>query len=238
MKRLVIVFSTFFLLFNLLTQEVKASFVTVEKNGQVVVNVLASETTTLDVPRPSSLAVTSAASEENPERLISLAKNEDRVSLKIGEDKSFDVTSWKDDLVQIEERQDAKKISISLKDGNFIISQEGASAITGYAIDIDPEKNRLTLDTPTGEKYLSILPFDALESALRAKAITKANNEDFKIAEESGNLSYAISGEKSVNLFNVYNLNMPIEAKVSASTGEILSTNEPVWLKLLSFFLS
>lgn len=238
MKRLVVFILTFLLLFSRLIQEARASFVTIEKDGVVVVNVLASETTSLVVPKPSSLAVTSAADEQYPKNLISLAKDGSEISLKIGKDKTFDVTSWKEDLVLIEERQDAKEISISLKDGFFVISQEGVSAATQYAINVDPEENRLSLDTPTGEKYLAILPYEALESALRARVISKIENKDLQITEENKDLAYTINGEKSFNLLNVYNLVMPIEAKVSASTGEVLSTNEPVWLKLLGFFIS
>lgn len=238
MRKLLSFFFASFFLLTFFAKEAEASLLTVEKDGQLVINVLASETNSLAVPKPSSLAVTSAADEQNPKNLISLAKDGGEVSLKIGKDKTFDVTSWKEDLVLIEERQDAKEISISLKDGFFVISQEGISAATEYSINVDPEENRLSLDTPTGEKYLAILPYEALESALRSRVISRAEDKHLQITEENKDLAYTINGEKSFNLFNVYNLVMPIEAKVSASTGEVLSTNEPVWLKLLGFFIS
>jgi hypothetical protein len=238
MKRLLIGVFLTFCFFTSFTKGAKASFVTMQKSGGVLINVLASETVALKVPTPSSLEVTSAASETNPQNLITLAKEAGKVNLSIGGEKKFDVTSWKDELVQIEERENVKKISIFLKDGNFIISQEGASAETQFPIKIDPVQDRLTVATHSGEKYLAILPTDAVESVLRAKLVSKIDNKNFPISEENKDLAYTVSGEKRINIFNVYNLDVPLEAKVSASTGEIISTNEPVWLKLVSFLMS
>jgi len=215
----------------------QAALVSVNKVGVVTIKVLGKETT-LAVPEPASLEVKSAGESASTTNLISLAKEGDRVSLKVDGEETLDVTNWKEDLVEIEERENAKKITITLVDGKFVITQEGVSATTEFPVSIDPEKNRFMVTTPSGEKYLAVLPYEARESVLRAKTLTTLSGGSFTITEEEKDLSYAVLGEKSLNLFNVYNLALPVEAKVSASTGEILSTNEPVWLKLLSFFLS
>ena len=223
--------------FVFLVPSAQAALVSVDKVGTITVKVLGKETT-LAVPEPASLEVKSAGDSASTTNLISLAKEGDKVNLKVDGEETLDVTNWTEDLVEIEERENAKKIIITLVEGKFVITQEGVSATTAYPVSIDPEKNRFMVTTPSGEKYLAILPFEAMESVLRAKAVTKLSDNNFEITEEGKDLSYAVAGEKSLNLFNVYDLNLPIEAKVSASTGEILSTNEPVWLKLLSFFLS
>jgi hypothetical protein len=215
-----------------------SSFVVVDSEGKVIVNVLAEEASLLSVPEPAGLDVKNLADQSSGNRLISLAKNGNDISLKVGDEKSFDVTNWKDNLVEVEEKENVKKVVISLKDGHFVISQEGFTALTDFPIQIDPRKNRFIIGTPSGEKYLAILPYDAVQSALRSKAVTTVDPEPLKITEEEKDLSYLVAGKKSLNIFNVYNLTFAVEAKVSASTGEILSTNEPAWLKVLSFFLT
>lgn len=219
-------------------QEVSASFVEVDGQGKVIVKVLSSEANSLPVNKPDDLEVKRAAGEESGADLISLARDGERISLSVGNEKRFDVTSWEEDLVEVEERDNVKKILISVKDNRFIIRQEEVSAVCDFPIRIDPVKNRFTVETPSGEKYLAVLPYDAAQSALRAKAISSFSNSSMDITEEEKDLSYSVKGEKSLNILNVYRLNLPVTAKISASTGEVLGTDEPVWLKILSFLMA
>lgn len=231
--------ASFIILFLFFTSEALASsLVTVGQGGVVVVNVLAKETSSLEVATKSDIEIKDVANSGESGDLISLAKSGEEVNLKVGNSKSFNVTDWQENLIEIEERDNAKKVTVSLKDGKFIISQEGFIASTDFPLEIDPVKNHFIVATSSGEKYLAVLPHDAAQTALRAKALSSVNPENLTIIEEGKDVGYALLGEKSVNLFNVYTLTIPVEAKVSASTGEVISTNEPVWLKLLSFFLS
>jgi hypothetical protein len=125
-----------------------------------------------------------------------------------------------------------------LDNGRFSISQKGVSAVTDYSIKIDPQENKIMVETALGNNFLAVLPFDAVQSALRTKAMTKVSGQPLLLSEEDNNLAYTISGAKEINLFHIYNFKVPVEAKISASTGEVYSTNEPVWLKIISYLVS
>ena len=103
------------------------------------------------------------------------------------------------------------------------------------SVNIDPYENQLSLTTRTGKKYLKVLPFDAAQSILRTRLINNINSEPFKIVEGEKGLSYVINGNKVISVLNVYDIEIPITARVSALTGEVIAIDEPSWLKPLSF---
>ena len=214
-----------------------ASILVVKNDGKVVVNVLASESSlALRVPERGKLGVKDVASEGGSNENISLSKENDKISLKVGSDKVYDVSNWKDNIIEIEERPEVKSIKIELLDGKFRIESDGVFALTDLPITIDPAKNKFSVTTPTGERYVSILPNDAVQTVLRAKTLSETQ-KGMDLVEEGGILSYAVRGDKKVNLFDFFNLKVPVTAKVSASTGEIVSVDQPPWLRVLSFIL-
>lgn len=218
-------------------QRVDASFLVVKGSGQVIVNVLASETSlALDVPQRGELGVKDVASEGSSSENISLSKENNMISLRVGADKTYDVSNWKDNIIEIEERPDVKSIKIELLDGQFKIESDGIFALTDLPITIDPSRNKFSVTTPTGERYVSILPSDATQTVLRAKTLTETQTA-MNLIEEGGILSYLVKGDKNVNFFDFYNMKVPVTAKVSASTGEIISVDQPPWLRVLSFIL-
>jgi len=94
-----------------------ASLLIVKNDGKVVVNVLASESSlALGVPERGELGVKDVASEGSSSENIYLSKENDKISLKVGSDKTYDVSNWTDDIVVIEERPEVKSIKIELLD--------------------------------------------------------------------------------------------------------------------------
>ena len=228
----------------LVTSEALASLVVVQKDGKVVINVLSTEDSIeLEIPRRDFLEVKNIAEDTpDPEAKISLAKEDGKfklnVSSKSGE-KSLDVTNYSDEIVEIEERPALERIRIGVSDNQFTIEQKGVVARTDYEINIDPKTAGLTLTTPSGLRFLSILPYNALQGALRAKIINRfANEARILIVEVGRELTYELAGERVINLFNVIKYSVPVKASVSASTGEILSVDQPTWLKVLGFLFS
>jgi hypothetical protein len=214
-----------------------ASLLVVKKDGQVVANVLASETSlALGVPVRGQLGVTDVVAGGSSNENISLSKENDKISLKVGSDKTYDVSNWKDNIIEIEERPEVKSIKIELLEGKFRIESDGVFALTDLPITIDPAKNKFSVTTPTGERYVSILPSDAIQTVLRAKSLTETQT-GMDLIEEGGILSYLIKGDKNVNFFDFYKMKVPVTAKVSASTGEIVVIDQPPWLRVLSFIL-
>lgn len=245
MKKFVFVF-TLSVLFCLSSAAVKAeSLLVVNENGEVVWKVLSSmDSISLSIPQREHLEVTdvAASSETISDAIISLEKEDGNISLNIDSSegsRSLDVTNWQDDLIEIEERGETKKLVIRIIDGEFSIEQKGISVVTSYPINIDPEKNEISVQTPSGARFLSILPIEAAESALRAKVITRFTGEKASLVEgDRGELVYVLRGEKVLNLFNLLDYPVEVEASVSVLTGEIVHVEQPPWLIVLSFLFS
>jgi len=234
--RKVIFLAVLLVLSFLSAKGVNASLITIDKEGNIIWNVLSYETP-LAVPQ-KNLEVTSIKNTEGTNQLISLNRQGDKVSLKVGDDNEMDVTNVGGGLVEIEERADTKKIEIGLVENRFSIKEEGIIALSPFPIDIDPIENRLSIVTSSGKKYLGILPYEAIQIALRSKYINRVSGDMFEITEEERDISYSVVGERLINLFDLAKIPIPVTAKVSASSGEILSVDQPVWLKFIGFMFS
>ena len=225
-------------LFFLSTRPAKASIIAIDKNGNITWKILAYESPlALEVPK-QNLEVKNVTNTDSSNREISLTKEDGKERLKVGENDTLDVTNMGDSLVEIEERGDIKKIEIGIKGDKFSIKEGEILALSSYPINIDPIENRLSVVTPSGKKYLGIFPYEAAQVALRSKYINKINQKTFDITEENRDVSYLITGDRVINLFNIIKINIPVTTKISASTGEILSVEQPMWLKVLGFMFS
>jgi hypothetical protein len=241
------IIASLFLSFGLLlltSTSVKAALVTVEKNGLVQVNVLAAQDSlALTIPKREDLEIKDIAlSVDEGVPSIYLTKTGETVQLKVktdNEEKSLDVTNFSGDVIEIEERGEVQKIKIYVKDKKFVLSQGGIQVSTDFPVNINPESAEISVKTDSGVKYLSLLPKDATEVLLRSKTLTNIPTDSkVNLIEENGVVVYEITGVKKVNLFNVADYNFDVSSKVSASNGEVVSTNEPIWLKLMSLFLN
>ena len=216
----------------------------INEKGEVIWKVLSStDSISLSIPERAQLEVidVAASSETTGDAKISLGKENGSISLSINSsdgNRSLDVTNWQDDLIEVEERGETKKLAIRIVDGEFNIEQKGISVTTSYPININPEKNEISVQTPSGVRFLSVLPIEAAESALRAKVITRFTDKKARLEEgNTGELVYVLSGEKVLNLFNIMDYPVEVEASVSVLTGEIVHVDQPPWLVVLSYLL-
>ena len=219
--------------------------VTVDSNGYIYWNVLAAESPSgLQVPKASDISIKQIAQvDSNLGASVALSKNGGQVNLVVSTGsakKEINVSNWKQDLVEIEERPQVQKLNIGLENGKFSLRQGGVTALTDLPIQIDAKSAGLSVLTSTGNRFVSILPVQAVDTLLRAKYISRlTSTNSMELNEDaSNNLVYQIKGEKIINILNVYNYKVDVEGSVSASTGEVLSVNEPTWLKLFGFMLS
>lgn len=242
-KILLLPFLVLLLLFFLSATSVKASLVTIDEEGRVIINVLsAEESIELEIPRSEYLEIKDiAAVTPDPDAKITLAKADGKVKLNVSTssgDKSLDVTNYKEEIVEIEERPEVERLVIGVSEGKFTIEQRGVVAETDFDINIDPASAGLTLETPSGFSYLSIFPRQAVNSVLRSKIINRIGGDStLKIIETDSELSYEVAGDKVINLFNLIEYPVPVKVRVSASTGEILSIDQPTWLRIIRFLL-
>jgi len=229
-------------LFLLSTNNVDASVVTVKKNGEVVLNVLAAEDTSGSGNQSESLTVSqSSVAMGDADMPISLFRKDGKYVLNIAGkngEQDFDISNYKDNILEIEQRPSIRKIDISLSGNQFVIEQSGVKAKTSYQINIEPLKSRITILTPTGYKFLTLLPADAVNVLYRSNVITSLTTDrSVEISEDDkGNLFYLANGTKRVGIKDLYEFDAPVSAKISAVDGSVMEINQPIWLKILSLF--
>ena len=231
----------FSLFFVLSVSKVDASLVTIDKYGKVIIKVLsAEESIGLEIPQSDFLEVKNIISETpDADAVITLAKTDGKSTLKVSSssgDKSMDVTNYKDEVLVVEERPEVQKLTFFVSGDKFTLVQRGVYAETDYQINVDPTSAKLTLEAPSGLRYLSVLPHQATDAVLRANFINRIDEgKRLIIKEEGSDLTYEVFGDKIFNIFNLFEYGVPVSAKVSASTGEILSIEGPTWLKVINF---
>jgi hypothetical protein len=216
-----------------------AALITVDSEGEVIVKVLSSEDQlALSIPERNELEVKDIVTDsQTTDSSISLIKKDGKVLLTVG-DNTLDVTTWDEGLIEIEERSDTKRIEISVEGDNFVVKQDGVSAKTSYPINIKPKENKLSVETSSGEIYLSVFPIEAAESALRSKYVTRLPDREIGITEkDTGVLTYAVDGEREIQMLKFLDYGVPVTVYISASTGEIVSIDQPTWLRILGFLL-
>lgn len=228
------------LTFIVRSETTKASILVVNKEGEVVWNVLSdSDSLALGAAERGELTVREVAGENAAHGLISLKKESNKVVLNYGSKETLDVTNWGSDLVEIEERGKVKKIKIFIRDGRFVIEQAGIQAVTDLPININPKENELSLTTSAGAVFLSVLPLEAAETTLRSRLVSKVDSATLEIKEKDlGVLAYTVKGEKIINILNIIKFNIPVTSFVSTSTGELLAVEQPFWLKLFGFLFA
>ena len=220
-----------------------ASLVSVSDNGEIIINVLSVEDSIeLDITKSSNLEVTGVVDgKPDPKAKIALLKDGEKIRLDVispSGNRSLDVTEIESNVIEIEERPEVERLSIRVSGGKFLIEQGGIVAETEMAINVNPESASITLETPSGYKFLSILPKEAVSTILRSKFINRINiDRRIRITEEEKDLAYEIEGDRVIDIFKVVDYSIPVSAKVSASTGEVLFVNQPIWLKLINAIL-
>jgi len=227
-------------------KEVDAALVNIREGEGVVWNVLSYEDELeIGVPTKESLAFKNIAQAPTPgpDSSVTLSRKDGKVSLRViseGGTTERDVTGFSHDLIEIEERDEPKRVVIINLDDGFGISQRGILAKTIYAINVDSKDRKISVEAPSGLRYVAILPYEALSGLLKADIIDRLNPEEqIRLSEgEKGELEYNISGEKIVDLFNLVDLPVSVTTSVSASTGEVLHVDQPVWLGVLSFLFA
>lgn len=213
-----------------------ASLIKIMPNGNLALNVLG-----LSVEKPASLEIKELALGDESDAVVAFSKNaEGKISLTITSDNAnsqFDVTNYQEEIVEIEERKEASRVSISQEGGEFVLRQKDVAAKTTYPLSINPKSAEITVSTPSGARYLAVLPYAAYETAVKAQAISGLEKDGrMEIKEgEDGVLAYIIPGEKTLDLFNIIEYKVPIKASISASTGEVVLIDAPSWYRILGF---
>ncbi len=219
-----------------------AALITINSKGEAIWQVLGSEVSSLSIPKQGEITIKNVATSTTPPTNMEIALSQDngKISLSVdGQNQVNLVGSQNPDLIEIEQRGDTNELKIGSLDDKFIIQEKEIRALTSFPITINPTKNELSVKTDSGMRLISILPYEAILSLIRANIINKTKSNDINLTESSkGELQYEINGERNINLFNLAKIDVPVTSQVSASTGEVLKVDQPTWLKILGFLFT
>jgi len=229
----------------LLAKPAQAALVVLDKEGAIVWNVLSMKAESgLEIPKRESLEVREIALQDlqpSAEAQVSLTRKDGRVFLNVSSqsgERLVDVTDYQDELIKIEERGEIQSISIANIEDKFAIGQKNVIALTEFSISIDAKTSELLALTPSGSRYIAVLPYEAVANVLKARIMSRllSDSGEIELKEGSkGELHYFIQGEKEINLFDLISFPVEVKAAVSASTGQILEVEQPTWLRILGF---
>jgi hypothetical protein len=232
------------LFFNFfIASTVQASIISISKDGEITWKVLSEQDAFgVDIPTHSYIEVKKVADEETTSNSsVELSKSGDKISLFVtnnNESRKVNITDSESNLIEVEERPEIQKINIGYREGKFSLQQRGIVALTDFPIKIDSQTANLTVGTGSGDKFLSVLPYQIVQNVLRSKLITRVTDNRLEIIEEDRELRYSFSGEKVFDIFGFFEYKIPVSMKVSASTGETISIEGPTWYRVIGFFLS
>ncbi len=237
-KFLISIFFLVVLLFFFTTREVFAGIVTLRKDGKVVINVLAQESSDSHI-QGSSLEVKRIKDGLlNSNSIVGLEMEDGEVRLTVsseGELRELSLKSSEANIVEVEERPEVQRLVIGIKDGRFSLEQGNVVALTDYPIRIDAKRAIFSLMTPEGEEFLYVLPREAVEVALRTRLVTRINEGKIEVTQVNDRLQYIISGDKVFNFANLFKYSIPVSVFISGRTGEITSIDSPSLLRYLKF---
>lgn len=230
------VFSVVFFSFSASTAD--AALLTLTDKGELYWNVLG----LTDEIEKSALEIKKIADNINPNKIesVALINESGKIFVRFGdEEDKVDVTEYSEDIVEIEQTDSPSKVFIEATQSGFAIKQRGITAETSFPIKIDSTENKVTVETPTGTKLLSTLPYEAVRLLTNSNLISEVPNGEVNIIEkEQGEITYEVNGKKYITLFKILSFEVPIKAEVSATSGNVVNLDQPVWYALVGYFLS
>lgn len=134
--------------------------------------------------------------------------------------------------------KNASEVEIEVENGQTKIKAKGTAALTNFPLSFDKTTGQLTVQTGNGPKVIRVLPDQAAQVAQTAgvaNLIEKVELVEAPGASTSTDATaFKITGKKTGNLLGLIPVSADVETQVGAQSGTVLSTTEPLWLRLLS----
>lgn len=198
---------------------------------------------------------------QNEKTRLKLNLNEQGMKVKIeSEGNKFTITAKKPDGEEVELKEDdaLKKVNDSLKEqeielernenNNLTITKNEVEAETELPISVDPVTHELTITTPSGTKTVAVLPDEAVENILDEKLLT---NIESQVSTKSGTPTqrtvltelnneptFEVKGISQKKILGFIPIGFSKTVFVSATTGEVVKTDEAFLNRLLETFSS
>src|SRR3989338_6568710 len=166
---------------------------------------------------------------------------DDRIVIKAEQEDGTEVELEDDAIFKIEERLATDQIKIATDEANrFIIQRGDAGAVSQFPLSIDLATNTLIVNTPSGQKTVTVLPDQAVQNILVANIVSRLGGsavvnsfrtgetstlaQVITLGEQNGVPIYEINGISDQKLLGFIPVTIEKTVDVSAETGAIVST--------------
>ena len=170
-----------------------------------------------------------------------------RVIVKAATDAGEDIEDQ--ELFKIVDRIDKSGIKIATEGGRLIVVRNQVGASSNFPLQVDLNTNQLIVTTPAGQKVVTVLPDRAVQNMLAANVISRLGPPTIRQAVEGGETTtaaqiiqlglragvpvYEIPGIRDFRLLGFIPVSAPATAIVSAETGELLATEQPLLSRIV-----
>lgn len=119
------------------------------------------------------------------------------------------------------------------------IQQGPTQVTTTLPLQIDTLTHSLSVPSPNASTKVSVLPTEALQGildkgSLNAQDITKAK---INLTKDETGVNYTVQGERKGKLFGIFDVNSPVQVKLSAQNGKVVNTSQSLLFNMLGGFI-
>lgn len=174
---------------------------------------------------------------------LTFEQRDGRVRLKVETETGEEFELEEDDEVTVKARDDGQEIKIRSALSQTIIQRLRVQALTSLPISVNLETNELTVNTPAGERVVTVLPDQAVANMLAANAIDEVARDQaaaellrqaditplqhvVELKIHAKGPVYEVKGEKDVRFLGFWRIKVEKTILVSAETGEIVDTQQ------------
>jgi hypothetical protein len=208
-------------------------FVLIDREGSVFATVLSEQSSTVS----DSINDVKTKLVKEVERVLVASSSEfSKITLKDRDSESVVEVTRGDVLAKIEHDDSRDNVQVVKTPQGLAIEQGGVLAHTTYEVEVDSGTKSLMLNTPTGVRYLNLLPADSLSLLTKSKIISDANRIDI-VEDESGGLLYSVSGVKTFDVIKNIPIVADVKVFVSATEGGVEKIEMPFWAEFLNLVI-
>lgn len=170
-----------------------------------------------------------------------------RVTIKAETEEGEDVEEQ--EIVKIVDRLDKTGIKVATEGGKLLVARNNVGAFANFPLQIDLATNSLIASTSAGTRILTVLPDQAVQNMLAANVISRLGPAFIRQAVEGGEATtaaqiielglrnnvpvYEIPGIRDFRLLGFIPVSAPVTAIVSAETGQLINTEQPLLTRIV-----
>ncbi len=153
------------------------------------------------------------------------------------------------ELVKIVDRLDKTGIKVATEGGRLLVVRNQIGASSNFPLQVDLATNQLIVTTPAGIKTVTTLPDQAVQNMLAANVISRLGPAALVEAAREGQVAtvsgiiqlglrnnvpvYEIPGIRDFKLLGFIPVSAPVTAVVSAETGDLVTTEQPLLTRIV-----